>query len=169
MSIRAATEADVPAMLSIYDKFVRDTAVSFEYETPSREEFTARLRTHIAVYPWLVYEENGAVLGYAYAGRAFERAAYAWNAEISCYLAESARRRGIGRQLYAQIEGVRKVFAVVTSANAPSVAFHHALGYRDTARFSDVGFKHGAWYDVLWLEKQLCPLGAPEAFPTPWI
>ena len=122
-----------------------------------------------------VYEENGAVLGYAYAGRAFERAAYAWNAEISCYLAESARRRGIGRQLYAQIEGilrnmgVRKVFAVVTSANAPSVAFHHALGYRDTARFSDVGFKHGAWYDVLWLEKQLCPLGAPEAFPTPWI
>lgn len=174
MSIRAATEADVPSMLSIYDKFVRDTAVSFEYETPSREEFTARLRTHTALYPWLVYEENGAVLGYAYAGRAFERAAYAWNAEISCYLAESARRRGIGRQLYAQIEGilrnmgVRKVFAVVTSANAPSVAFHHALGYRDTARFSDVGFKHGAWYDVLWLEKQLCPLGAPEAFPAPW-
>ena len=64
--------------------------------------------------------------------------------------------------------GVRKVFAVVTSANAPSVAFHRALGYRDAARFTDVGFKHGAWYDVLWLEKQLCPLGTPEAFPTPW-
>ncbi len=174
MSIRTATEADVPAMLSIYDEFVRHTAVSFEYETPSREEFTLRLREHIAVYPWLVYEEKGTVLGYAYAGRAFERAAYAWNAEISCYLAASARRRGIGRQLYGKIEeilrnmGVRKVFAVVTSANMPSVAFHHALGYRDTARFSDVGFKHGAWYDVLWLEKQLCPLGAPEAFPTSW-
>lgn len=174
MSIRTATEADVPAMLSIYDEFVRNTAVSFEYETPSREEFTLRLREHIAVYPWLVYEEKGTVLGYAYAGRAFERAAYAWNAEISCYLAASARRRGIGRQLYGKIEeilrnmGVRKVFAVVTSANMPSVAFHHALGYRDTARFSDVGFKHGAWYDVLWLEKQLCPLGAPEAFPISW-
>ena len=165
MSIRAATEADVPAMLSIYDGFVRNTAVSFEYETPSRAEFTLRLREHIAVYPWL---------GYAYAGRAFERAAYAWNAEISCYLAACARRRGIGRELYGRIEeilrrmGVRKVFAVVTSANAPSVAFHHALGYHDAARFSDVGFKHGAWYDVLWLEKQLSPLGMPEAFPTPW-
>ena len=87
MSIRVATEADVPAMLSIYDEFVRNTAVSFEYATPSQAEFTLRLREHIAVYPWLVYEENGTVLGYAYAGRAFERAAYAWNAEISCYLA----------------------------------------------------------------------------------
>ena len=174
MPIRTAQPADVPAMLSIYDEFVRHTAVSFEYETPTPQEFLERLRAHIAVYPWLVYEENGAVLGYAYAGRAFERAAYAWNAEISCYLAPSARGRGVGRRLYAQIEeilrdmGVRKVFAVVTSANAPSVAFHRALGYRDAARFTDVGFKHGAWYDVLWLEKQLCPLGTPEAFPTPW-
>ena len=174
MPIRSAQPADVPAMLSIYDEFVRHTAVSFEYETPTPQEFLERLRAHIAVYPWLVYEENGAVLGYAYAGRAFERAAYAWNAEISCYLAPQARGRGVGRRLYAQIEGilrdmgVRKVFAVVTSANAPSVAFHRALGYRDAARFTDVGFKHGAWYDVLWLEKQLCPLGTPEAFPTPW-
>lgn len=174
MPIRSAQPADVPAMLSIYDEFVRHTAVSFEYETPTPQEFSERLRAHIAVYPWLVYEENGAVLGYAYAGRAFERAAYAWNAEISCYLAPQARGRGVGRRLYAQIEeilrdmGVRKVFAVITSANAPSVAFHRALGYRDAARFTDVGFKHGAWYDVLWLEKQLCPLGTPEAFPTPW-
>ncbi len=174
MAIRAATEADVPAMLSIYDEFVRNTAVSFEYETPTPAAFTARLREHIAVYPWLVYEENGCVLGYAYAGRAFERAAYAWNAEISCYLAESVRGRGVGRRLYGQIEeflrsmGVRKVFAVVTSANAASVAFHHALSYRDTARFPKVGFKHGAWYDVLWLEKQLSPLGTPEEFPQPW-
>ena len=174
MLIRPAQPADVPAMLSIYDEFVRHPAVSFEYETPTPQEFSERLRAHIAVYPWLVYEENGAVLGYAYAGRAFERAAYAWNAEISCYLAPSARGRGVGRRLYARIEGilrdmgVRKVFAVVTSANAPSVAFHRALGYRDAARFTDGGFKHGAWYDVLWLEKQLCPLGTPEAFPTPW-
>lgn len=161
-------------MLAIYDYYVRSTAVSFEYETPTAEEFTRRLNAHSAVYPWLVWEENGRVLGYAYAGRVFERAAYAWNAEISCYLAAEIRRRGVGRQLYAAVEdilrrqGVRKVYAVVTADNEPSVAFHKALGYRETAVFADVGFKHGNWYDVVWLEKQLQPPGVPERFPIPW-
>lgn len=174
MAIRKASAQDVPAMLAIYDRFVRETAVSFEYETPTAEEFTRRLNEHIAVYPWLVWEEDGRVLGYAYAGRVFARDAYAWNAEISCYLAEEARGRGVGRLLYAAIEdilrrqGVRKVYAVVTAANAPSVAFHKALGYREVVTYYDVGFKHGSWYDVIWLEKQLQPLGAPERFPIPW-
>ncbi len=174
MSIRRAVAADVPAMLEIYDDFVRNTAVSFEYITPTVEEFNHRLEEHIAVYPWLVWEEEGRVLGYAYAGRAFERAAYAWNAEISCYLDASVRGRGVGRQLYARIEdilraqGVRKVFAVVTSANIASVRFHEALGYRQTAVYRQVGFKLGRWYDVIWLEKQLCELGEPEKFPIPW-
>lgn len=174
MPIRKATVRDVPAMRAIYDPFVRDTAVSFEYETPTEEEFARRLTEHIAVYPWLVWEEDGRVLGYAYAGRAFERAAYAWNAEISCYLAEEARGKGVGRQLYAVIEdilrrqGVRKVYAVVTSANEPSIAFHKAIGYREVLTYFDVGFKHGKWYDVVWLEKQLLPLGEPDRFPIPW-
>lgn len=174
MSIRAATEADVPAMLAIYGEFVKNTAVSFEYQVPGEAEFTERLHSHIAQYPWLVYEENHRVLGYAYAGRAFERAAYAWNAEISCYLAPQIRRRGIGRELYARIEeilrtqGVRKVFAVITSANDASLAFHRAIGYHDAARFSEVGYKLGRWYDVLWLEKRLCPNGTPAEFPRAW-
>ena len=174
MSIREAREQDVPAMLEIYDEFVKNTAVSFEYVTPSKEEFTQRLQEHIAVYPWLVWEEKGKVLGYAYAGRAFERAAYSWNAEISCYLAKQIRGKGIGRQLYDRIEsilreqGIRKVFAVVTSANEPSIEFHKALGYKEAARFCDVGYKLGAWYDVIWLEKQLAPLGSPTEFPKKW-
>ena len=174
MSIREARERDVPAMLEIYDEFVKHTAVSFEYVTPSIEEFTGRLREHMVVYPWLVWEDGGKVLGYAYAGRAFERAAYSWNAEISCYLAKEIRGKGIGRQLYARIEdilkeqGIRKVFAVVTSANEPSVGFHKALGYKETARFCNVGYKLGAWYDVIWLEKQLLPLGEPDEFLKAW-
>ncbi len=170
--IREAMERDVPAMLDIYAYYVRHTAVSFEYEVPSVEEFTRRLREHKEMYPWFVWEEQGEVLGYAYAGRAFERAAYAWNAEISCYL--KAKGRGIGRKLYAEIEdilhrqGVRKVFAVVTSANEASIAFHKALGYRESVVYHDVGFKQGRWYDVIWLEKQLNPLGEPEKFPISW-
>lgn len=174
MSIRKVTLKDVPAMLEIYREFVESTAVSFEYEVPTVEVFSRRVEEHLAFYPWLVWEEQEKVLGYAYAGRAFERAAYAWNAEISCYLAPETRGKGIGRRLYGEIErillsqGVRKVFAVVTSANAPSVAFHEALGYKKTAVFPAVGYKLRQWHDVIWLEKQLMPLGSPAEFPQPW-
>ena len=174
MSIRSAEPADVPAMLAIYDRYVRETAVSFEYVTPSEQEFRSRLQEHIAFYPWLVWEEDGQVLGYAYAGRPFERAAYAWNAEISCYLDERIHGKGVGRALYAELEaillrqGIRRVYAVITSANQNSLAFHRALGYRDFAVFHNAGFKLGAWYDTIWLEKELCPAGSPNEFPAPW-
>ena len=174
MSIRNAAAADVPAMLEIYAYFVRETAVSFEYEVPTREEFTRRLEEHTVQFPWLVWEENGEVLGYAYAGLPFERAAYRWCAEISCYLAAQVRGRGVGRQLYARVEallrkqGYRKAYAVVTSANEASLAFHRALGYRTAAFFPETGYKNGQWYATTWLEKELQPLGAPEDFPISW-
>ena len=170
--IREAMAADVPGMLAIYEYYVKETAVSFEYTVPTVEEFARRLREHKEVYPWFVWEEKGEILGYAYAGRAFERAAYSWNAEISCYLKEKGK--GMGRRLYGIIEdilrrqGVRKVYAVVTSANEPSVAFHKAVGYKEVLTYKDVGYKLGSWYDVIWLEKQLCPLGDPETFPVSW-
>lgn len=171
MTIRDARRSDVPAMLAIYAPFVEHTAVSFEYDVPTEAEFARRLEEHQAAFPWLVCEENGRVMGYAYAGRAFERAAYGWNAEISCYLAPELRGRGVGRRLYARIEeiltrlGYYKLFAVVTSANAPSVAFHRALGFRDAACFRIVGYKQGGWYDVLWLEKTLCDRPEPQCLP----
>lgn len=171
MTIRDARRSDVPAMLAIYAPFVEHTAVSFEYEVPTEAEFARRLEEHQAAFPWLVCEENGRVMGYAYAGRAFERAAYGWNAEISCYLAPELRGRGVGRRLYARIEeiltrlGYYKLFAVVTSANALSVAFHRALGFREAACFRNVGYKQGGWYDVLWLEKTLCDRPEPQCLP----
>ena len=171
MTIRDARRSDVPAMLAIYAPFVEHTAVSFEYDVPTEAEFARRLEEHQAAFPWLVCEENGRLMGYAYAGRTFERAAYGWNAEISRYLAPELRGRGVGRRLYARIEeiltrlGYYKLFAVVTSANAPSVAFHRALGFRDAACFRNVGYKQGGWYDVLWLEKTLCDRPEPQCLP----
>ena len=100
----AAVPTAVPAMLEIYAYFVRETAVSFEYEVPTQEEFARRLAEHTEQFPRLEWEENGEVLGYAYAGRPYERAAYHWCAEISCYLAAQVRGRGIGRKRYARIE-----------------------------------------------------------------
>ena len=172
--IRFAAEKDLPAMLGIYAPYVENTTYSFEYEVPSMEVFTARFRDHVAQFPWLVWEEDGTVLGYAYAGAPWERAAYRWCAEVSIYLHPSVHGRGIGRQLYAVLEdiltkqGYRVSYALITTENTGSVRFHEKLGYCYHSTFENCGFKMGRWLGVIWLQKWLNPLGSPESFPKPW-
>lgn len=173
-NIRAATLADVAEILEIYTPYVENTTYSFEYTPPTLAEFIQRFREHVAQFPWLVWEEEGRILGYAYAGAPWERAAYRWVSEASIYLRPEARGKGIGRQLYAQLEniltrqGYRLVYALITSENTGSIAFHQAVGYEYRTEFPNSGYKMGRWLGVVWLEKQLNPLGNPEAFPKPW-
>lgn len=172
MSVRFAREEDLPAMLSIYAPYVRDTAVSFEYTVPTPEEFAARFQAITRQFPWLVWEENDTVLGYAYGSAPFERAAFGWCAEASVYLCPEAHRRGIGKKLYAaleallKIQGYTRLYALVTTDNAPSVAFHLACGYRHLALFPDCGFKLGTWHGLIWLEKELLSVTSPDNFPV---
>lgn len=171
MSIRLATEADLPRILEIYAPYIETTAISFEYTVPTLEEFTQRFQKITANFPWLVWEEDGTVLGYAYGSLPFERAAYQWSAEASIYLCPEAKGRGIGKSLYAALEeilkrqGYRKVYAIITTANEASVAFHKAVGYRHTATFPDCGYKFGQWYGTVWLEKDLNTWPAPPKSP----
>ena len=173
--IRAATEKDIPAMLDIYRPYVENTTYSFEYDVPCRNTFTRRFFDHVAQFPWLVWEEEGQVLGYAYAGAPWERAGYRWCAEVSVYLSENVHRRGIGRALYARLEeiltaqGYRMVYAVITSENRTSIAFHEACGYRMAAEFPFCGFKHGRWLGVTWMQKDLAPGLMPDSFPRKWM
>ena len=159
--IRLATEADLPAILDIYGPYVLNTATSFEYSAPTLEAFTERFRTITAQFPWLVWEEDGAVLGYAYGSLPFSRDAYRWCAASSIYLAPDAQGRGIGKKLYAALEailgeqGYRKTYALVTSDNEGSLAFHEAVGFRQIAFFPECGYKFGRFYGVTWLEKTL--------------
>ena len=155
MSIRPATAQDVPRILEIYAPYVETTAISFEYTVPTLEVFTQRFLSIAAKFPWLVWEEDGSVLGYAYGSLPFERAAYQWSAEASIYLCPEAQGKGIGRKLYTALEdilrqqGYRKVYAIITTANEATVAFHEAVGYRHTATFPDCGYKFGTWYGIL--------------------
>lgn len=159
--IRFAEISDVAPMLAIYAPFVENTTASFEYAVPTLERFAARFMEKTERFPWLVWEEDGRVLGYAYGSAPFERAAYGWCAEVSIYLHPSVHGRGIGRKLYAVVEellrrqGFWKVYAIVTSENLASIAFHKAVGYATTAVFPDCGFKFGRWIGTVWLEKQL--------------
>lgn len=174
MSVRPATAADLSAMLAIYAPYVKNTAYSFEYEVPTPEAFVHRFDVCTAQFPWLVWEEDGAILGYAYAAAPFERAAYQWCAEPSIYLSPETHGRGIGRRLYQALEeilrlqGYHVLYAVITTENAPSIAFHRALGYTQAALFPDCGFKFGRWVGTVWMEKRLASVETPSNIPVSW-
>ena len=169
---RNATEADVAAMLAIYAPYIENTTYSFEYTVPSETEFLRRFREITAQFPWLVWEEDGVIAGYAYGSLPFARAAYAWAGEVSIYLAPEAQGKGIGRKLYTALEtlmaaqGYRVLYAIVTEENRGSLAFHKALGYREAGVFTRCGLKFGRWLSVIWMEKHLDSVGFPSDFPV---
>ena len=173
--IRPAAEKDLPEILSIYAPYVENTTVSFEYDVPCLRSFTQRFYTITAQFPWLVYEEEGKILGYAYASAPYERAAYRWCAEPSVYLRQEARGKGIAAKLYAVLEAILKeqgyvvLYALITAENAASVRFHEKMGYYLQAEFPGCGYKLGRWCGLFWMEKRLKIVESPSGFPKPWL
>lgn len=172
--IRIATEKDLPAILEIYRPYVEQGTASFEYETPSLEAFTERFRTITERFPWLVWEENGTVTGYAYGSAPFERAAYAWCAEPSIYIRSDCRGRGIGKKLYAALEallfamGYQVLYAIVTDENGGSIAFHEALGYVPVAHLKNCAWKFEKNLGIIYLEKRGGNGCVPGKKPAKW-
>ena len=172
--IRIATEADVPQILAIYAPYIRSTTHTFEYDVPSEAEFLQRFRTMTVQFPWLVYEEDGRILGYAYGSAPFERAAYRWCAEDSVYLLPEARGRGIGKKLCTALEqvlfyqGYRRIYALITAENTDSIAFHEKMGYKLRAELPDAGLKFGRWIGVVWMDKASDFVDIPSNFPRSW-
>ena len=160
--LRFATAADAPALLAIYNESI-PTNVTFEYELPSVEEFARRIVTMSAVYPYLVAEENGVPVGYAYAHQIGERAAYRYGAELSIYLSASACGKGLGKKLYAilmdllRLQGIRTVYGLVASPNPASEALHRGFGFHLMGKQRNAGYKNGGWIDLLWFEKAIVP------------
>lgn len=160
--IRMAKPADAEAIAGIYRPIVADTVISFEFDPPDAAEMERRRSAIAGFAPWLVFDERG-VLGYAYASKHRERAAYQWCVDVSVYVAEDHRRRGVGRALYAsllallRLQGFYAAHAGITLPNAGSVALHEAVGFRRVALYPAVGFKMGAWYDVGWWQLELKP------------
>ena len=172
--IRFATEKDLSAMMAIYRPYVENTTYSFEYDVPCLRTFTQRFYDHVAQFPWLVWEEGGEILGYAYASPPYTRAAYAWCAEPSVYLRPDARGRGIGKALYAAVEkilawqGYQVLYALITEENVSSRRFHEKCGYHFCVLFPNCGFKFGRWLGVIWMEKRLKSVEIPSYPPISW-
>ena len=172
--IRIATEADIPQMLRIYAPYIENTTITFEYTVPTEEAFLERFRKLTAQFPWLVWEEDGKILGYAYGSAPFERDAYRWCAEDSVYLLPEAQGKGIGSRLCLALEkvlfyqGYRRIYALITAENKKSETFHQKLGYTLRAELPDAGFKFGRQIGVVWMDKAADFVDYPSNFPVAW-
>jgi len=172
--IRPATEQDVPEILSIYAPYIENSTVTFEYDVPCLREFMQRFQDITAQYPWLVWEEEGQILGYAYACAPYTRAAFSWCAEPAIYLRPEAKGRGIGRKLYTALEailvhqGYQVLYALITSENMESIGFHRKMNYEEKVVFPNCGYKFGRWLGLIWMEKRIKIVHSPSSFPTPW-
>jgi phosphinothricin acetyltransferase len=170
-TIRLATEDDAGHVQAIYGPFC-STPVSFEGEAPSRDEMRRRIAALSGRIPWLICDEGGKVLGYAYASPHRARVAYQWSVEVSAYVAEGLRRRGIGRALYTSLlrtltlQGYANAYAGITLPNAASVGLHEAVGFRPIGVYRGIGYKLGAWHDVGWWERALCEKRPEPPAPT---
>lgn len=171
--IRLATALDAEEIAGIYRPAVEDSAISFEIEPPTGAEMAARIEATLRRTPWIVCTTERGLLGYAYAGRHRERAAYQWSVEVSAYVRADARRTGVASALYDSLfaalvlQGFRNAYAGITLPNPASVGLHRSLGFSPIGVFRKIGYKHGVWHDVEWLERELAPHMSNPAPPTP--
>src|SRR5882757_8824392 len=172
--IRFAGPTDAAGILAIYSPYCESTCVSFEIVAPTIEQIRERISRITANYPWLVGEIDGKIVGYVYASRHHERAAYQWSVDVAVYVAAQHQRLGVGRVLYETLfailreQGHFKAFAGITLPNPASVGLHESLWFRPVAVFHGVGYKFGRWLDVGWWQRDLQPERDGPAEPRPF-
>lgn len=170
ISIEKVVEEDAEKLLEIYRPYVMETAISFEYEVPSVEEFQKRIHDISEKYPYIKAVCDGEILGYAYAGTFKSRKAYDWSGETSIYVRQDARRKGVGQALYVALEnslcemGILNLNACIAvpqseendgHLNHDSQLFHENMGFQLVGTFHKSGYKFQTWYDMIWMEKIL--------------
>jgi L-amino acid N-acyltransferase YncA len=171
MVVRDATEADAEACAAIYAPYVTGTAITFENEPPTVAQMAARIATALRTHAWVVLEDRGRVVGYAYGGAFKSRAAYRWACEVSVYLEDGRRRTGGGRALYSTLlerlaqRGFRTAVAGMTLPNEASVGLHKAMGFEPVGTYRRIGWKHGAWHDVAWTQRAIRTAADPPLEP----
>lgn len=170
ITLRMVNPNDAPALADIYAPYVRETAVSFEYEPPSNEEFAGRIREVLEKYPYLAAVRGEEILGYAYAHPYGVRKAYSHSVELSVYIRRDCRGLGIGRMLYEAMEillkaqNITNLYVLVAGVEVEdaylthdSQKFHLAMGYDYVGKLHKAGYKFGHWYDMITMEKLIAP------------
>jgi len=168
--IRLARAEDAPRLAQIYAPHVTERPTSFELDPPDARAMAGRIATVLRQWPWLVWDEGGGALAYAYASAHAERIAYQWSVNVSVYVDAAQQRRGLGRALYGRLfeilraQGAYSAFAGITLPNAASVGLHASMGFEHVGIFKNAGHKLGAWHDVAWMG---LALRQPDAHMAP--
>lgn len=171
MLIRNATLGDAKALSEIYKYYVDNTAYSFEYVAPSAAEFSDRMAHILGKFPYLVCEDDGEILGFAYAHQFKERKAFQWVCETSIYIKNGCIQKGIGAMLYAELlpavkkQGYLKAYAILGCPNEGSERFHQKMGFSLVATLPDTGYKHGSWHDTKYYALELSEIS--DSMPEP--
>lgn len=161
LELRIARPEDAAALLEIYSPYVKETAITFDYQVPSQEEFQEKIRKTLENYPFLVGLRQGKIIGYAYAGVYYGKEAYKWMVETTIYLDQGARGKGDGQAFYEALEnilkemGILSLVACITDPNPASINLHKKLGFEKIGHFKSAGYKLGQWFDTIWMEKQI--------------
>ena len=161
IEIRNAQVEDAANLVAIYAPYVEKTAITFETQVPTAEDFENRIKKTMEKFPYLVAIEEGQIVGYAYASTYYARAAYDWTVELSVYVQKEARGKGVGTLLYTALEeeltarGFKNFLACIALPNPASIALHEKRGYEQVAHFKKIGYKFGTWHDIVWLQKSL--------------
>lgn len=179
--VRDAALEDAERILEIYNYYVRNTAITFEYVTPTLEEFKERMRTTMRRYPYLVILKDGRIEGYAYASHFVGRAAYDWSCELTVYLDHNAQKCGMGRAIYEALEnalhdmGVLNLYACIgypehddEYLTTNSADFHAHLGFAKVGEFHKCGYKFNRWYNMIWMEKVIGEYEEEQPAITPY-
>ena len=181
ITIRKANADDAQKLVEVYRYFVEKTAITYEYDVPTVEEFKNRIINITKCYPYLVAERRGEIIGYAYTSAFHVRKAYEWSAEMSIYLSDKCQGQGLGRKLYEILEniskrqGITNLYACIGAPEVEdeyltnnSIHFHEHMGYKLIGRFTKCGNKFGRWYDMVWMEKHIADHKQPPMPITPY-
>ncbi len=170
-NVRDASERDAETCAAIYAPYVTDTAITFESDPPLPGEMAERIATARRTHAWVVLENQDRVVGYAYGSPFKSRAAYRWSCEVSVYLERGRRRTGGGRTLYDALftrlagRGFRTAVAGMTLPNDASLGLHRAMGFEPVGTYQRIGWKHGTWHDVAWVQRTISTGQDPPAEP----
>lgn len=168
INIRAAKIEDAEELLGIYSYYVKKTAITYEYEVPSLDEFKNRISNTLKIYPYIVAESEGKIIGYAYAGRFNSKSGYDFDVEMTIYLDHNVKGKGIGKKLYSYLEeilksqGIVKLIALITPPMNEkecdiyrSVQFHESMGYKLSGKLESSGYKFNRWFDTVIMDKTI--------------